>query len=61
MAKKKRDALFVFMDKGYMIGLPARNMTEDEWLSYPSELTKPALKQGLYRVITQEQEEVNNA
>lgn len=34
--------------KGHMIGLPARDMTEEEWNSYPDELTKPALKLGLY-------------
>lgn len=46
MAKKYK---FV-SGKGYLIGLPARDMTEDEWESYPKELTKPALKLGLYEI-----------
>ncbi len=48
---KKNTAMFIFMDNGYLIGLPARDMTEDEWLSYPSELTEPALAQKLYKVV----------
>lgn len=37
-------------DKGYLIGLPARDMSEAEWKTYPTELTKAALKLGLYRL-----------
>ncbi len=37
-------------------------MTEDEWLSYPSELTKPALTQKLYVIVREENiEEVKDA
>jgi len=44
-----------------MIGLPARDMDDDEWLSCPKELTKPALMQRLYTVITPEKKEVKDA
>jgi hypothetical protein len=43
-------AKYIYKGGGYMIGLPARDMTEDEWKSYPQELTKPALKLGLYEL-----------
>ena len=54
MAKKGR-AKFVYMENGYMIGLPARTMTEEEWLSCPKELTKPALTQKLYAAVREEE------
>jgi hypothetical protein len=38
--------------KGYLIGLPARDMTVTEWKTYPEELTKAALKLGLYKLDT---------
>lgn len=42
---------YVYIEKnGYMIGLPARDMTETEWQEYPKELTNAALKIGLYRL-----------
>jgi hypothetical protein len=52
-AKAEKDyvILFAYTNKGFFNGLPARDMTEREWLSYPSELTKPALKQKLYVII----------
>jgi len=37
-------------EKGYLIGLPARDMSEAEWKTYPDELTKPALKMGMYKL-----------
>ena len=43
--------------KGYMIGLPARDLTAEEWKQYPDELTKAALKQELYKL----EKEVKNA
>ena len=64
MADKKiarRKQRFIYMDRGYMIGLPARDMDDDEWLSCPKELTKPALMQRLYTVITPEKKEVKDA
>jgi hypothetical protein len=36
--------------KGYLIGLPARDISADEWKTYPDELTKPALKMGMYKL-----------
>jgi hypothetical protein len=41
---------YIYKGGGYFAGLPARDMAEDEWKSYPEELTKPALKQGLYEL-----------
>lgn len=35
---------------GYLIGLPARDMTADEWKMYPKKLTEAALKLGLYEI-----------
>ncbi len=37
-------------EKGYFIDLPARDMDADEWKKYPEELTKAALKAGLYKL-----------
>jgi hypothetical protein len=36
-------------EKGYFIGLPARDLTADEWKKYPEKLTKAALKAGMYK------------
>ena len=46
-------------EKGYFIDLPARDMTADEWKEYPEELTKAALKVGVYK--KQKSKEVENA
>jgi len=46
-------------EKGYLIGLPARDMSEAEWKSYPEELTKAALKMGMYQL--DKKNEVKNA
>jgi len=46
-------------DKGYLIGLPARDMSEAEWKSYPEPLTKAALKLGMYQL--DKKNEVKNA
>lgn len=60
MAKAKHK--FVYMGFGFFNGLPTKDMTEEEWLSYPPELTKPALTQGLYKVIKDDDEkEVKDA
>jgi hypothetical protein len=63
LAKKNNKIRFIYTDRGYLIGLPARDMTEDEWLSYPSELTKPALTQKLYVIVREEniEDEVKDA
>lgn len=61
MAKKAKHK-FIYMGYGFFNGLPARDLTEDEWLSYPRELTKPALTQRLYIVIKDDEtKEVENA
>ena len=54
MAKTKGKIRFVYAGKGFFNGLPTKNMTEDEWLSYPKELTKPALAQKLYVIVKEE-------
>ena len=46
-------------EKGYLIGLPARDITADEWESYPKELTDAALKLKMYR-LSKEVKEVKN-
>lgn len=46
-------------EKGYFIDLPARDMDADEWKEYPEELTKAALKAGVYK--KQKSKEVENA
>jgi hypothetical protein len=58
---KRKKIKFIYTGKGFFNGLPARDMTEDEWLSYPKELTKPAITQGLYFVVDDEKNEVKNA
>lgn len=46
----------VYQSGGYFAGVPARDMPLDEWVKYPKELRKAALKQGLYKIITCEEE-----
>ena len=46
-------------EKGYLIGLPARDIPADEWESYPKELTDAALKLKMYR-LSKEAKEVKN-
>ena len=46
-------------EKGHLIGLPARDISADEWANYPDELTKPALKMGMYQL--EKKNEVKNA
>ena len=41
---------------GYFTGAPARDMTLEEWARVPKELRKTALKQGLYTIVTCEEE-----
>lgn len=46
----------------HLIDLPARDMTEEEWSEYPQELTKAALRLGLYEIDKPKpKKEVNNA
>lgn len=53
------DKYIYIPEKGYFIDLPARDMTADEWKEYPEELTKAALKAGIY--MKQKAKEVENA
>ena len=46
--------------QGYIIGLPSRDMTEQEWKKYPKELTDAALAIGLYRLKTEKREVKEN-
>ena len=45
-----------YTGKGFFIGLPARDMTLQEWREYPKELIEAAIKAGLYKVITDKRE-----
>lgn len=40
----------------YMIGLPARDMSVEEWEAYPEELTNSAIEQGLYKIVKNKSE-----
>lgn len=46
----------VYQGGAYFAGLPARDMPLDEWALHPKELRKTALKQGLYKIVTCEEE-----
>jgi hypothetical protein len=50
MSKEKKPTNLVrYCGQGsYMIGLPARDMTLEEWQSYPEALRSAALEIGLY-------------
>lgn len=42
---------FIYVGKGeHLIGLPATDMTDEEFTSYPKELQQAALKLGLYKI-----------
>ena len=51
---------YVYLGQGYFVGLPARDMSVDEWKQFPKELTKAALKAGIYK-LEKHKEEVENA
>ena len=48
-------------EKGYLMGLPARDIPADEWKSLPNELTDAALKLGLYSLVKEVKEVKNGA
>jgi hypothetical protein len=52
---------YVYQNWGYFVGLPARDIDADEWKAYPKELTKAALKDGLYKLEKEQTEEVKDA
>ena len=51
---------YVYLGQGYFVGLPARDMSVDEWKQFPKELTKAALKAGIYK-LSHQKSEVENA
>ena len=51
---------YIYQGSGYFVGLPARDMDADEWKQFPKELTKAALKAGMYK-LEKHKEEVKNA
>lgn len=56
------DKKYIYQGGGYFVGLPARDLDADEWKQFPEELTKAALKAGIYKLEKQEKEtEVKNA
>lgn len=57
----KRFTVIVYVPcKGYMVDLPARDMSLEEWESFPEDLREAALKQGLY-LVHKTKKEVENA
>ena len=56
------DKMYIYHpEKGVMIGIPARDMTQEEWDQCPKEWTKSALAQGLYTVEKPVSKEVKHA
>ena len=51
---------YVYQGSGYFVGLPARDLSVDEWKQFPKELTKAALKAGIYK-LSHQKSEVENA
>ena len=47
---------YVYQGSGYFVGLPARDLSVDEWKQFPKELTKAALKAGMYKLENQKEE-----
>ena len=41
---------YVYQNWGYFVGLPARDLSVDEWKQFPKELTKAALNAGMYKL-----------
>ena len=54
------DKYIYIKGNGYMIGLPAKDMTEDEWKTYPKDLTDAALAIGLYELEKEKKEVKDN-
>ena len=51
---------YVYQGSGYFVGLPARDLSVDEWKQFPKELTKAALKADIYK-LEKHKEEVKDA
>lgn len=52
---------YVYLGQGYFVGLPARDMSVDEWKQFPKELTDAALKLKMYRLVKEAKEVKNGA
>jgi hypothetical protein len=52
---------YIYQGDGYFVGLPARDLSVDEWKQFPKELTKAALKAGMYKLEKEYKEEVKDA
>ena len=52
---------YIYQGSGYFVGLPARDLDADEWKQFPKELTKAALKAGMYKLEKEQTEEVKDA
>lgn len=42
----------VYKGGGYYMGIPARDMTVEEWSQFPKAIRTAAIKQGLYKIET---------
>ena len=51
---------YIYQGSGYFVGLPARDLSVDEWKQFPKELTRAALKAGIYK-LEKHKEEVKDA
>ncbi len=51
---------YIYQGSGYFVGLPARDLSVDEWKQFPKELTNAALKAGMYK-LEKQKEEVKDA
>lgn len=51
---------YVYKGGGYFAGVPARDMSAEEWARLPKEIREAALKAGLY-ALEKAKSEVNNA
>jgi hypothetical protein len=50
-----------FLGGGYFIGIPARDLTEDEWNAIPKDEQKAILKSGIYTLEEDKKAEVKHA
>lgn len=50
-----------FIGGGYFIGIPARDLTEDEWNAIPKDEQKAILKSGIYTLVEDKKAEVKHA
>jgi hypothetical protein len=51
---------YIYKGEGYFAGVPARDMSAEEWAELPKEIQKAALKAGLYEK-EKEKSEVKDA